>query len=112
MFDPVRGLYRWRDLFPTLDIYEESETSREERFGLELCRQKEVRKTSDELKGGIRYLAAKVEDKKGTYSPLLELDSDNRPKYAQCNCPFYNYNKLRQGPCRHMVALLLEGDDK
>lgn len=110
MFDPNRNLYRWRDLFPTLDIYQESESSREERFGIELANQNKVRKTTDEVKAEIRYLAAAVEDKKGTFSPLLELDSDNRPKYAQCNCPFYNYNKLRQGPCRHMVALSLAGD--
>lgn len=110
MFDPNRSLYRWRDLFPTLDIYQESESSREERFGIELAMQKKVKKTSDEVKAEIRYLAAAVEDKKGTFSPLLELDLDNRPKYAQCNCSFYNYNKLRQGPCRHMVALSLAGD--
>lgn len=110
MFDPNRSLYRWRDLFPTLDIYQESESSREERFGIELANQKKVKKTSDEVKAEIRYLAATVQDKKGTFSPLLELDSDNRPKYAQCNCSFYNYNKLRQGPCRHMVALSLAGD--
>jgi hypothetical protein len=112
MFDPSRGIYRWRDLFPTLDVYEDDQTSREARFGVELARQGKVARTSDELKGEIRYLGAKVEDKNGTYSPLLELDLDNRPKYAQCTCAFYNYNKLRQGPCRHMVALSLAGDAK
>lgn len=108
MFDPQRSIYRWRDLFPTLDVYKEDEASREERFGIELSTA--VTKTMDDIKGEIRYLAAKVKDKQNTYAPLLELDTDNRPKYAQCNCPFYNYNKLRQGPCRHMVALSLAGD--
>lgn len=110
MFDPNRAVYRWRDLFPTLDVYQDDEKSREERFGIELFNQNQVKKTSDEVKGEIRYLAANVSDRKGTFAPLLELDTDNRPKYAQCNCSFYNYNKLRQGPCRHMVALSLAGD--
>lgn len=110
MFDPQRSVYRWRDLFPTLDVYKEDEASREERFGIQLSTAENVSKTMDDIKGEIRYLAAKVKDKQNTYAPLLELDTDNRPKFAQCNCPFYNYNKLRQGPCRHMVALSLAGD--
>ena len=110
MFDPSRGVYRWRDLFPTFDLYKDDDSSRESRAGLELMQSKAVSKTMDEVKGEIRYLSASVKDKKGSFSPLMELDKDNRPKYAQCNCPFYNYHKLRQGPCRHMIALSLAGD--
>jgi hypothetical protein len=110
MFDPVRGVYRWRDLFPTIDLQLDDEVSRELTAGVELMRDKKVKVTLDDQKDGVRYLAATVSDLNGTYSPILELDLDNRPKHAQCTCPFYNYNRLKQGPCRHMIALMA-GDE-
>ena len=112
MFDPTRGVYRWRDLFPTLDLFQESDASRESKAGLDLAKANAVQKTLDELKGEVRYLSGAVKDKSGNFAPLLELDQDNRPKYAQCTCPFYNYNKLKQGPCRHMIALSIRGGEK
>lgn len=109
MYDPARERYRWRDLFPTLDLNKGHEASREERKGLELARTAEITWKLNEVKGTIRYMAAVITDQLGSFSPLLELDEDMRPKYAQCNCSFYNYNRLKQGPCRHMVALSLLG---
>jgi len=106
MFDPVRGVYRWRDLFPTIDLHIDDQVSRELIAGVELMRDKKAKVTLDDQKDGVRYFAATVSDANGTYSPLLELDLDNRPKHAQCTCPFYNYNRLKQGPCRHMIALM------
>lgn len=110
MFDPDRNLYRWRDLFPTLDIYQYDDSSRELR-GARSSKWK-LAKTLDDVKDGVRYLSGTITMGADVFKPLLELDLDNRPKYAQCSCPFYNFNKLRQGPCRHMIALLLEGDSK
>lgn len=110
MFDPERNLYRWRDLFPTLDIYQENASSRESRAGLKIFQESKLKIIMDEKKDNIRYLSGHLENDKADLKPLLELDLDNRPKYAQCNCSFYNFNKLKQGPCRHMIALLLVGD--
>jgi hypothetical protein len=110
MFDPERNLYRWRDLFPTLDIYQENDSSRESRAGLKIFQEGNLKIRMDEKKDEIKYLSGLLESEKTDFKPLLELDSDNRPKYAQCNCSFYNFNKLKQGPCRHMIALLLVGD--
>jgi hypothetical protein len=112
MFDPARNLYRWRDLFPTLDLYQEDDSSRESRAGLALMQGSKVVKTLDDVKAGVRYLAGLAKVEKNEFKPVLELDADNRPKYAQCTCPFYSFNKLRQGPCRHMIALILVGDSK
>lgn len=112
MFDPARNVYRWRDLFPTLDLYKEDDSSRESKAGLSLVRSSSVTKTLDDVKAGVRYLSGLVKVEDAEFKPELEMDSDNRPKYAQCNCPFYNHNKLRQGPCRHMIALTLVGDAK
>jgi len=110
MFDAERNVYRWRDLFPTLDLYVDNETSREVRAGVQIAQDKEITKTLDETKAGIRYISGTVKSESGKYSPVMELDLDYRPKYAQCDCPFFKYNKLKQGPCRHMVALSLVGD--
>lgn len=110
MFDPDRNLYRWRDLFPTLDLYIDDTSSREMRAAIANRKLFKFTKSLDDVKDGVRYLSATMTFGDETFSPLLELDLDNRPKYAQCNCPFYNFNKLRQGPCRHMIALLLAGD--
>lgn len=110
MFDSGRNLYRWRDLFPTLDLYVEDVASREVTAGVKIAHKKEIKKTLDETKGEIRYLSGTVQVDSATYNPIMELDLDYRPKYAQCNCSFYRHNKLKQGPCRHMVALSLVGD--
>jgi len=110
MYDPDRNLYRWRDLFPTLDLYVDDDSSREMRGALANLAIFKIAKTLDDVKDGIRYLSGTIALDNETFNPLLELDLDNRPKYAQCTCPFYNFNKLRQGPCRHMIALLLAGD--
>lgn len=112
MYDPDRNLYRWRDLFPTLDLYVDDDSSREMRGALSSLAVFKVTKTLDDVKDGIRYLSGTISLGSETFKPLLELDLDNRPKYAQCSCPFYNFNKLRQGPCRHMIALLLVGDSQ
>lgn len=112
MFDDNRNIYRWRNLFPTLDLYKEDDSSRESRAGLKLVHDSKVQVTLDDTKNEIRYLSGLAKVENNEFNPTLELDLDNRPKYAQCNCSFYNYNKLRQGPCRHMIALLLVGDNK
>jgi hypothetical protein len=112
MFDPSRNLYRWRDLFPTLDLYLDDDSSRESRAGLVLMKESKITKTLDDVKDGVRYLAGLVKTENNEFKPVLEMDADNRPKYAQCTCPFYNFNKLRQGPCRHMISLILVGDSK
>jgi len=110
MYDPDRNLYRWRDLFPTLDLFVDDDSSREMRGALASLASFKITKTLDDIKEGVRYLSGTISFGKESFNPLLELDLDNRPKFAQCTCSFYNYHKLRQGPCRHMIALLLAGD--
>lgn len=110
MYDPDRNLYRWRDLFPTFDLYEDDASSREMRGAVANFKAFNVNKTLDDIKEGVRYLSGNIDLGSEKFEPRLELDLDNRPKYAQCTCPFYTFNKLRQGPCRHMIALLLAGD--
>jgi len=107
MYDPSRGIYRFRDLFPTLDFYKESDSSKEQTAGVKLSRKKQFKVESVEEVGEVKYLSGSINSDGKTISPKVELDLDGRPKFALCTCPYFNYNKLRQGPCRHMVALIL-----
>ena len=105
MFDPERRLYRWRALFPNLQLNTEEVAGLEERKGVQLFRQGAVELNGDTLTTEGRQLEASVAD----CSPMLRRDVDGRINYAQCNCSHFQYHKLRQGPCRHIVALSLAG---
>ena len=39
--------------------------------------------------------------------PWLRLDRDERVVDARCTCNFYQQNRLRKGPCEHILALRL-----
>ncbi|MGK9173290.1 hypothetical protein KXR87_08665 [Yokenella regensburgei] len=41
------------------------------------------------------------------YRVSLTLDGDQRLTAGECNCHFYHQNRLRRGPCEHMLALRL-----
>lgn len=38
------------------------------------------------------------------FHPVLDVDSDGRVVAATCTCSFFRRNKLRLGPCTHMLA--------
>lgn len=54
--------------------------------------------------GGIRLQAHAVDGKK-THDVWLRLDADQRIAQGSCQCNHYTQNKLRMGPCAHMLAL-------
>ncbi len=39
--------------------------------------------------------------------PWLRIDNDERVVDARCTCNFYQQNRLRMGPCEHILALRL-----
>lgn len=105
MYDPDLRRYRWRALFPQLDLEADTEAGREERKGVELSRTKSVTIESDEISAeGIRRVTSSISDGERESSVVLESDIDGRVTYAQCDCSHFRYHKLRQGPCRHIVA--------
>ncbi|MCP9943033.1 SWIM zinc finger family protein [Cyanobium sp. ATX 6E8] len=105
MFEPGRNLYRWRALFPTLKLNRDETAGLEERMGVQLFRKGAVQVQEDTITAEGRQLVANVE----TSSPMLRRDVDGRINYAECDCSHFRRNKLRQGPCRHIVALSLAG---
>ena len=52
-------------------------------------------------------LSGSVKDRR-TYYPQVVIDGDQRIIQATCSCNFYNTNKLRQGPCEHILALRMQ----
>jgi hypothetical protein len=105
MYEPERNLYRWRALFPTLKLDRDETEGLEERMGVQLFRKGAVQVQGDTITAEGRQLEAVVD----TSSPMLRRDLDGRINYAACDCSHFRRHKLRQGPCRHIVALSLAG---
>ena len=107
MFDPEGGIYRWRALFPNLNLESGEGPGLEERRGVEMYRQGGTRITSDELSPEGREVDATVSDGERTSNTRIRRDEDGRIVYAQCDCTHFRYHKLRLGPCRHIIATSL-----
>ena len=107
MFDPDGGTYRWRALFPELNLESGEGPGLEERRGVEMYRQGGTRITSDELSPEGREIDATVSDGERTSNTRIRRDEDGRIVYAQCDCTHFRYHKLRLGPCRHIIATSL-----
>ena len=54
-----------------------------------------------------RRITGTVKDRDKTYDVDLEIDGDERLVKAKCTCNFFSQNKLRQGPCEHILAARL-----
>jgi hypothetical protein len=52
-------------------------------------------------------LSGTVRDAGQSYQPLLVLDADERLIKGECDCGFHIRNRLRRGPCEHLLALRL-----
>ena len=107
MFDPEGGIYRWRALFPNLNLESGEGPGLEERRGVDMYHQGGTRITSDELSPEGREIDATVSDGERTSNTRIRRDEDGRIVYAQCDCSHFRYHKLRLGPCRHIIATSL-----
>jgi hypothetical protein len=107
MFDNDLNAYRWRELYPEFDLDKLDNAGLEERKGLDLFREGAVTIEQDAQDGGSNKITATVQDK-GRESTEAEIDMDDRVVYAECTCPHFRFHKLREGPCRHMVAVALQ----
>ena len=49
-----------------------------------------------------------------TFKTRLEIDLDGSISRSNCNCSFFRLNKLRKGPCNHIMAsiLMIQGAEK
>jgi hypothetical protein len=113
MFDFTTGVFRCRQLLPFPAPPDEQDTRT--RHAARLVQEGKVRvrqvspdDTSDFLQrfieAGARLFSGDVKTEGGTFEPTVGLDADGRAVFAQCTCGFFRQNKLRKGPCAHIVA--------
>lgn len=105
MYDADQKIYRWRELFPQFELDVPTDAGREERFGVSLVAS--VIKVSDRLENDLRTIETTVGQDDKVSEVTIRTDADGRVVYAQCTCSHFRFHKLRQGPCRHIVASLL-----
>lgn len=113
MYDHLTETYRWRKLLPKEIVIEEPEEDKRLKFAVSLIKDDKVKivsKTVDNDKKLTELKAEVVSDKADkVFKPLVRIDADGRVKYAECTCGFFRRNKLRQGPCGHIMAATLKG---
>lgn len=112
MFDPAVGGYRWRPMLPVpmvLDTPEDKKMAKAKR----IVAQKNVKwQTPAESDGprafgagaeGAERVEASVRDGE-TQTVTLDVDADGRVAFAACTCPQFRRDKLKSGPCQHILA--------
>jgi NAD-dependent DNA ligase len=113
MFDFTTGVFRCRQLLPFPAPPDEQDTrtrhaARLVQEGKARVRQVSPDDASDFLQrfvdAGARLFTGDVKTEGGTFEPTVGLDADGRAVFAQCTCGFFRRNKLRKGPCAHIVA--------
>lgn len=57
---------------------------------------------------GMTRMQGKVQAGEKTFLPTLVIDADERLVQGECTCNFFQQNRLRRGPCEHMLALRRE----
>ncbi len=123
MFDLADNVYRWRQLLPfPVEFNDESDQRMNLAKRLVATGGVQFKKPGDidedeEAGGGFgappageetdRYRAtvrggeSKRERK---FDVTLDLDADGRVRYADCTCAWHRREKLRKGPCAHILA--------
>jgi len=119
MYDLAAGVYRWRQLLPFPVENEEESDPR-----LFLARRLVAT-------GGVKWLKPGEEEGEGTFGlppageettryraqvrggeekrerkfhVTLDLDADGRARFVSCDCAWHRREKLRKGPCAHILA--------
>ncbi len=118
MFDLAAGIYRWRQLLPFPVENEEDSDPRlylarrlvatggvkwlkpgeeeEETFGLPTESEQATRYRA-QVRGG-------EEKRERKFQVVLDLDADGRARFVSCDCAWHRREKLRKGPCAHILA--------
>jgi len=104
-YDLAGGTYRYRELtkeqIPLDDLTYRNE--REKSAG-RFLEEGAVSVTSRKEDTGME-VSGKIKDGNNIYDTDLTLDRDDRIVKAECACYWHKQNKLRKGPCEHIIAL-------
>ncbi|HEY6726360.1 MAG TPA: SWIM zinc finger family protein [Polyangiaceae bacterium] len=105
IYDHARQVYRFREVLPEAIAIDLARVNPELDAARRALREGSVHLARSESIGGARLLLAGRVG--GTECEAL-LDADGIFKKGQCNCSFFYKNRLRRGPCRHLLALKLK----
>ena len=107
IYDITQGVYRLRELAREplpLDLLRFASPVEEEAAKL-LAVRALSHVTADALPDGGISLKGRAREGKKDYDVYLRLDTDQRIAAGICQCNFFTQNRLRQGPCAHLLAL-------
>jgi predicted nucleic acid-binding Zn finger protein len=103
MYDLVNGVWRLRELSrDPLDLDSLRWANDREKEAAELVARKGLRVEARSADGKV-VLTGRV----GKETPTATLDADRRLVPGQCTCSWFFQNKLRKGPCAHLLAIRL-----
>ena len=106
VFDLAEGRYAWRELArEPLPLETLRFASPEEERALALIHAKGVKLGAIEAQGTRLVVTGTAKERGREHAPRLVLDADQQLQDAQCDCNFFTQNKLRRGPCAHVLAL-------
>lgn len=104
VYDLRNGVWRLRELSrEPLDLGQLRWANEREAEAATLAQTGRVQARVEATGGGRVTLTGRV----GSYAPRLVLDGDRRLVDGLCGCRFHFQNKLRKGPCEHLLALRL-----
>ncbi len=110
MYDHVTGVYRWRPLLTFPIQLPETDQDKRMAQAKRIVDAKGVTWTEKPAPPSrparIRCEAMVRQDARSRkeQAVTLEIDADGRVQYAQCDCSFFRRDKLRKGPCPHILA--------
>lgn len=105
LYDSSTNTYKLRELVSELKL-DSGLDSPEQKFGINLFKKKKITITKEFIEDDNFYYFGLEVDSRVT--PQIGRNVDGQIVYSQCTCSFFKHNKLRQGPCRHIIALSLQ----
>ncbi len=104
MYDLNMGVYRVRELSQApLDLEVLRFGSEQEKIAFTYIEHDRVKITT-QIENETLVIKGKVKGKNETFSTTAYVDKDQRLVDGSCECSFYQSNKLRLGPCEHILA--------
>ncbi|MDB4727358.1 SWIM zinc finger domain-containing protein [Saprospiraceae bacterium] len=106
MFDHLTGKYRWRELLSQAIEVQDSENDERLKYALELKKSNKVSLKNETKAENLTTCEFEIQGKK-LFKTQIATDNDGRVKRAECTCGFFRHNKLRKGPCQHILASVI-----
>ena len=106
VMDLPSGRHAWRELSrEPLPLETLRFASPEEEAALALVHAKAAKLKDIVPQGNGVVVTGTVKDRSRTLEPRLVLNADQQLQDGHCGCNFFSQNKLRRGPCAHLLAL-------